>query len=345
MHARPSHIARLLFAALLIVSFPTIGCAPRVLVKANPTARDQGIRYYRPKPFLKVEPAEIVVDKNRSEIIPGMVRVSLVYLPDFSQEYSIDVRPGLGIAHVDIKLEDGWNLTEIGQNLDSQTDENLKAIGSILGAAGEIVPTASQPAEGPQQSFTVKASNVPIGLYESMIGRDNDGCKRLYGFRYVGFLPFANCPVDMGGSLQNCCGSAADQLYGLGFADGQMVFQPLIEMAGNTPTQSAFSASAATEIPIPNAAPESLKTEQLSLQLRTFLVNRFNHIGEVHSSLTGTSMEVDVMVEEPPNLKPAYWNDVRQAASQWLNQNLPANQPFELQLYSAQSGILPADAR
>ena len=135
----------------------------------------------------------MAIDKNGNPFGTRLVRISLAYLPDFSEEYSIDVRSGLGIANVGIKLEDGWNLTEINQELDSQTDENTKALAEcLLTAVGDVVPTASKGENLATASFTVPARNVPIGFYESIIGLDSRGCKRLYGFRYVGFVPFAD---------------------------------------------------------------------------------------------------------------------------------------------------------
>ncbi|MEM9589491.1 MAG: hypothetical protein AAGA03_19570, partial [Planctomycetota bacterium] len=51
---------------LLLLAVLMTGCTPRVIVRPNPGPTDQGIRYYRPKPYLKVEPAEIAVDRRKS---------------------------------------------------------------------------------------------------------------------------------------------------------------------------------------------------------------------------------------------------------------------------------------
>ncbi len=48
------------------------GCTPRVIVRKSPTDQDRGVRYYRPKPYLKIEPAEVLVDKNQSNLVPGL---------------------------------------------------------------------------------------------------------------------------------------------------------------------------------------------------------------------------------------------------------------------------------
>lgn len=343
MHVRMLPVLGLLAISSLVST--SGGCMPRVLVRPHPSPTDKGIRYYRPKPYLKVEPAEVAIDKSRSEIVPGLVRVSLAYLPDFSEEYAIDVRPGFGIANVDIKLEDGWNLTEIGQELDSQTDENLEAVGSILSAIGDVVPTASQQATASQHAFTVTARNVPIGFYESIIGRDARGCKRLYGFRYVGFVPFATCPLDMGGSQQNCCNAAENNLYGLTFIDGQMVFQSLTEMSTISPAaiDNAHSrpseTSADTSVERVGASGQALDLDQLSIQLRSFLNERFSGIGEVRVHRESRIQPVGIDLFVDVQRSNATVIELRQAAEQWLAVNTEASTAFDLKLIDLSSGL------
>lgn len=344
-HRTRSHVLMLLLASLLLS-----GCAPRVIVRANPRPNDRGIRYYRPKPYLKIEPAEVAIEKNQTKIVPGLVRISLAYLPDFSEEYSIDVRSGLGIANVGIKLEDGWNLTEISQELDSQTDENTKAFASLLSAVGDVTPTSSGPSGTPEVSFTVPARNVPIGFYESIIGRDNRGCKRLYGFRYVGFLPFAGCPIDMGGQQSACCNDPYNGLYGLSFVDGQMLFLPLDQLAHlpadmHTTTtdaratqtmetdspelldQAAIANSTAIDRPAqPIALP--LTPEQLvglEVNLHSHLESHFDGVGEVRATATGDRTQVHIAV--PAGLPPL---PIRQAAQQWLRSNYGPAQAIDI---------------
>lgn len=237
--ASRSFLATLCAASIL---FGTVGCTPRIRVTANPTAETNGIRYYRPKPYLKIVPAEIRVAKDASRIEPGLVTITLEYLPDFTEEYAVDVRPGFGVANVSLTLEDGWNLTEINQELDSQTDENLSAAGDLMKAVSGLVPTA---ADSPEIQFTVPATDVPLGFYESVIGRGPDGRKRLYGFRYLGFLPYQSCPTVMGGIDAACCGDPLSPLYGLTFEGGRMVFKPLPTLAA--PPQGTITTAAVLE--------------------------------------------------------------------------------------------------
>ncbi len=316
------------------------GCMPRVIVRAHPTPNDQGIRYYRPKPFLKVEPAEVALEKNQTTIMPGVVRISLVYLPDFSEEYAIDVRSGLGIANVGIKLEDGWNLTEISQELDSQADENVRGVASLLSAVGDISPTSGSIPKNVEASFTVSARNVPLGFYESIIGRDSRGCKRLYGFRYVGFVPFTHCPVDGAGQQSLCCSDPESGLYGLSFVNGQMVFLPLDEMAHSSAVDATKPAVSTSDSPkagrtsavVSPADPLTLRLPEsplsaLEIQLRAHLSETFDGIGEVRATASGERTMISVKVPLGAPTLP-----IRNSAEAWLQSVYGARSHFDIEL-------------
>ncbi len=252
---------RLIAVTLLPILLATTGCLPRTTVVANPGPRDKGIRYYRPKPYLLVQPAE-------GPVAGGQVTIELQYLPDFSEEYSIHVRSGFGINNTSVTLEDGWNLVAIEQELDSRVAEQISALGDLLDAAGNIVPTAKRgAAEAP--SITGPATNVPIGFYESVIGRGPDGRKRLYGWRYVGFAPFQTCPLESGGADCQPCDTAF--LYGLVFRNGIMTFEPLAEI-GARDAQS-LQLRPLEQLPTPTRHPQlrdaavALLSQQLEVSL------------------------------------------------------------------------------
>ncbi|MFV2066230.1 MAG: hypothetical protein ACC645_04570 [Pirellulales bacterium] len=186
-----------------------VGCTTTTVTK-NPDDCDRGIRYYRPKPYLLIQPATASDE---------FVSLSLEYLPDFSEEYSIRVRAGLGVNQTKIVLKDGWNLTQIDQKLDSQTDENIRAVADLIGSLP--IPTAGrQPA---MSKMVVRATNVPLGFYESIISRGPDGKKGLFGWRYVGFHPFNACPIESAGS--DFVGCSGQEIYGLVFERGVMKFK------------------------------------------------------------------------------------------------------------------------
>lgn len=203
----------------LLVTACCAGCLPRTIIKANPGPKDRGIRYYRPKPYLFVKP---MVAKD-GQAVPGMVHLEMTTLPDYSEEYSIHIRSGLGINDTSVTLEDGWNLTQLNVKVDSQTNENLSAVSDLIG----VVPDLTK-GSNPGQAMSCKATNVPMGLYEAVVSRDVHGIKRLYGFRYIGFLPYASCPTSMHGHACESC--QTDQLYGLVFENGVMVFRQMFDL-------------------------------------------------------------------------------------------------------------------
>jgi len=232
----------------LILTLVFVGCAPKVnVVKlCGNDSSTQGIRYYRPKPYLLITPVNetTTTEKDKTKTTtstPGAkyVNMNLEYLPDYGEEYAIQVRPGLGTADVKIELEDGWKLASLNQTLDTKFSENLQALtGAAETVVGATLPTPAASGSGAEKSSTgsagtrvVQSSNVPLGYYESVVGLDGHGRKQMYGWRYIGFLPFSNCPPEVcgrGGS-QNC---NSITLYGLVFRDGIMEFRPIGDVAG-----------------------------------------------------------------------------------------------------------------
>lgn len=334
-------LATQLFVSLFIVS--VVGCTPRVIVTPNPGPTDTGVRYYRPKPYLKVEPAEVAIDRNAKKFAPGIVRLSLVYLPDFSEEYSIDVRTGFGTADVGIELEDGWNLTAINQDLDSQTDENIEAIGKLIGAVGDVVPTSLAPMDE-DISFTVPATDVPIGFYEAVLGRDSCGRKRLYGFRYVGFVPYGQCPLEMGGSDFACCHDPTAGLFGLTFRNGKMVFKPLAAMSVEPDAGAAGQLGGQTEVAASSGVQPGLDASWPSpldftvAQQLDWEADLLSHLREIHpgvesihirskSGAQAGSHVIDVKIL--PGV-----NDfaVRMSAEQWIGRQAPALAEADLRI-------------
>jgi hypothetical protein len=94
----------------------------------------------------------------------------------------------------------------------------------------------------------VPARNVPLGYYEAVIGKNRHGKKQLFGFRYVGFLPFQACPIELCGSASAACDDCL--LYGLTFDSGVMTFKPLCEMAAVMSPADQLSNPAVREVPI-----------------------------------------------------------------------------------------------
>lgn len=206
------------------------GCASTT-VRQNPGEHDHGFRFYRPKPYLFVQPAG---GPAADADAPDYVSIDWMMLPDFSEQYSIHARAGLGINESKITLADGWNLTQVDYSIDSRTDENIKSIGGLIKAAATVLGKSSAPVPPAAERIAgalVPAHNVPFGFYEAVIDRDPSGTKRLYGFRYLGFMPYGPCPIAPTGSQAECCQTAA--VYGLVNENGMTVFKRLDHLAAS----------------------------------------------------------------------------------------------------------------
>jgi hypothetical protein len=162
------------------------------------------------------------------------ISMKLEYLPDFSEEYAINLKPGLGTGNFEFELENGWNLTSLNAETDQQTAEIIGSIGSLIGALspapGVLEKSAQNPSlnlaqQAPTPPATIYGSNVPFGFYEAVIACDPHGRKQLYGWRYVGFMPFQACPVEPRGAQQVCCDT--QDIYGMVFVNGVLQFQKI----------------------------------------------------------------------------------------------------------------------
>ena len=212
----------LLAAATSLLS---IGCLPSTKVHKNPGDHDRGIRYYRPKPYLLLKPLK----NTEGELVPGYVSIEMKMLPDFSEDYSIHISSGLGTNQTEITLVDGWRLDSLNIDLDSKFSENVNALGDL----GKQLKLTSNDDEDPSKKrrIPVQAKDVPLGYYEAVVSKDRNRVKRLYGFRYVGFMPYSPCPVESCGvDVQPCY---HNDVYGLVFENNAMVFKRLDLAATN----------------------------------------------------------------------------------------------------------------
>jgi hypothetical protein len=257
-------LPRFLSGLSLIVSILLLGCAS-VTVNKDPGPHDKGFRFYRPKPYLKLVPYE--VGKAGGAIGPDeMVEISLEWLPDFSEEYSIRLRTGLGVNKSSFKLENGWMLTSVNSDTDAKFADNVKAVTELTkvllplaepAAAAKNRSTAEVFSPGENKTpvkFVVRATNVPLGYYESVVACGPDGKKRLYGWRYVGFAPFVGCPQVPSGLESGPCD--ANCVFGLVFDKGVMTFKPLTLAAGSGSVERE-----AEPIPLPNRKTAETKDE------------------------------------------------------------------------------------
>jgi hypothetical protein len=187
------------------------GCST-VRVTKNPGKRDTGIRYYRPKPYLLVTPADPT---------GRLVNLKLEYLPDFNEEYSAHLRG----RKTSLALEEGWNLVGVnGGKAEAKEKPPVQ------------VPVGPDPAKMP--NMVVAASNVPIGYYESVYDMAGPS-KQLKGWRYIGFNvlggahPTGPAHRDLDENGNQVAPGCEDPLFGLVFFNGAMTFRRIEEIAGN----------------------------------------------------------------------------------------------------------------
>ena len=240
---------------LLLIAMVSSGCTPSVRVTPNPSPETRGLRYYRPKPFLHISPL-VVTEGSDRRTSDRYVRIELEYLPDFSEEYAIEVRGGFGTNKTQLTIKDGWNLVRVSEDLDSKTAANTNAVANLIRAAtgqalfnapeDKTTPASPVPAQPPTQpplptpnvsnppQFYVRATNVPLGYYEAVVGYAA-GAKRHYGWRYVGFYPHSPCPLQMNGAEHVGCDQNA--IWGLVFEDGVMTMRTIGEIAQQKGTE------------------------------------------------------------------------------------------------------------
>jgi hypothetical protein len=100
------------------------GCAGVSIYRVGTEADYKGgIRFYRPQPYLMVTQAK------------EALQTSVVYLPKTDEEYALKTHSGLGDVDMKATLEQGWNLTELGESRKSATADILTALGGIAKTA------------------------------------------------------------------------------------------------------------------------------------------------------------------------------------------------------------------
>jgi hypothetical protein len=85
------------------------------------------LRFYRPELYLLV-----TMDKD------GNLQTSVISLPNKSEEYVIRPNVRFGSVEVNVTLESGWNLTQLGNKIDAKIPETITALTGTLHAAGGI---------------------------------------------------------------------------------------------------------------------------------------------------------------------------------------------------------------
>ena len=112
------------------------GCARLSVVRVaeRGDTATEGIRYYRPYPYLMV-----------SEAKGGEgLEYKIIYLPDMNQEYAIQVRAGFGAVDFKPTLENGWNLIAVDAKVDSKTKEVMEAAAGLIEKGAKLAATGGR---------------------------------------------------------------------------------------------------------------------------------------------------------------------------------------------------------
>lgn len=164
---------------------------------------------------------------------PSKISIDLVYMPDFAEEYSVELKPGLGVGELSMELEDGWKLTSVGIKTDQQVDEIISSVAEVVEAGGGLIPKGAEETYAPEGQVGphgIYATNVPFGFYEAVIACDPCGRKQLYGWRYVGFMPFQSCPTQPCGMQTVGCETDVGTIFGLVWVNGILQFAEIGEI-------------------------------------------------------------------------------------------------------------------
>jgi len=100
-------------------------CSRLYVRPAGPGKSPPGFRYYLPRPFL-------LVTSDSAKVI---------WLPDYTQSYAVDPRFGLGTLKLDLTLNDGWRLSQVGTDADSKVPETIDKL--LSGVTGGITAAAA----------------------------------------------------------------------------------------------------------------------------------------------------------------------------------------------------------
>lgn len=145
----------LLFAVGIINS----GCSRVIIEPYDEKTYTDGIRFYRPQSYVLVSKNE---DKSQ---VNGGNKISIIYLPNMSEEYVVRAWVMFGSVSMKPTLNDGWNLTALDSSADPKIPEMITA---LVGAAKlGLGPTAMALIEK-------DLTNAEPGLYRLSLGSKAD---------------------------------------------------------------------------------------------------------------------------------------------------------------------------
>jgi len=111
-------------------------CSSATIKRATPS--DEGIRFYRPHPYLLVSLIEIEGEGEQ-------LKSEVLWLPDYSHEYVVTPKGWFGKSDMTVQLQDGWALTQLTLSRDSQVPETAEKISTAIAS---LVPLLGREVRG-----------------------------------------------------------------------------------------------------------------------------------------------------------------------------------------------------
>ena len=131
-------------ATLVLVGLGLTGCAGYT-VKPHPGDHDEGLRFYRPEPYLLVTLKCTESATATSKSTTSEPTVTVVWLPAWDDEFAISTWSFLSKAEFAFVLGDGWRLTSVTAKTDT-TDALAKFL-ELVGKGTEAGAFFKKPVE------------------------------------------------------------------------------------------------------------------------------------------------------------------------------------------------------
>jgi len=149
---------RVCVLSILLLSW--MGCASVKVEPVQPGANADGLRFFRPAPYLLVATTE-AGQSGKPGQANRKVTYQLIWLPDYSKEYRIHHTGFIGSASLKVKLDSGWQLTELGIDRDTKAPDMVKEGTGLAKALGVAASAKNGEELGP-------------GLYRLQYGADGN---------------------------------------------------------------------------------------------------------------------------------------------------------------------------
>ncbi len=121
-----------------LIALLIINCANVKIIQVDEHKTEQkGLRFYRPHPYL-------VISRDKNDALNSQI----IWLPNMNEEYAIVSTPGIGNTDFKVTLENGWNLTQYGESIETRLPDMIKELGDLGKLLAELERGEPKPVEG-----------------------------------------------------------------------------------------------------------------------------------------------------------------------------------------------------